>query len=977
MKQSSPKWIRVSLLVLSISLLILLPSCDQEIDTPTTPSDTITPQVLELGTRTTEITSFLETYILDEDELHGTILDFAIGYNRVASLVNSVLYADLESTDRATMKKRVQAAIAELDAFDAICKELETLGKSWDEALDTASSTASKSVTRAETGDEWYARRLVEIMVDPDTQVRFNLEDISRKTGVGMKKLLYLMNQTNEQYKTNIDIVDEEEYEKEMHYLETVRDTAGNINATLALATPLGAFGAGAAATAVGTAAGTSATTAVTTTAANAVGWINNAKKAYTVVENASAVISFTNGVVNLAVDQEDIPPTFRNVAEVNGYLGILVGGIGGFTGSKTADKLVAVVGTGPDLVTKYVAYKDGQVVVSDAPSLGTTPVGFETSGEEALVGVLPEGDYRIPDSIEDWDFPDFDWGDESEWESLYDEGLFVTDSFLTDLEGRFLDLLDTWIPKGAITEVNIDSDDEDGMPDFLDDIEDLAVAPEDSDFSVELYASAKAGIVPFSVTFTVVPNEAFLFGQTDFRWDFGDGDIVELTPGDAGYGSTITHEYTEDPIDSSFTASVTATDVRGYYATKEITISISETLQQIIDSFPEGSTITIPAGTYSGPITLHRGKHLIGAGAEYTIIEGGPVVLEQNTTLQGVTVRGTPSGGGIRNSFEADKWAKEDAIDIDIIDVIVEDTPNTTPGIYINDRWTDTSTDEAEMLDYVGTISGTIVKNNLSSAVEISYGFTGAFRDNLLENNVSGVYIGEVKPSAIFTNNSIRNSEGIGLAINKLSGSIVENVIEGNAGGIYIESVELGASIKENTIQNNKSISGLYLLNMNGGEIRGNTITGNTNSSLRDGGGIYIGTVFSDADVVNNTISSNSAVNRDGGGVYIARLSGAFTNNTVTSNHTNLDGVGLFEGGGVYVSIIEAGSEFQGNTISSNEGTSNGGGCFIASGPETLGYSIKSTNTIIENNLSGGSVSAKKDLYTPWRDDRLPEDTE
>jgi hypothetical protein len=117
--------------------------------------------------------------------------------------------------------------------------------------------------------------------------------------------------------------------------------------------------------------------------------------------------------------------------------------------------------------------------------------------------------------------------------------------------------------------------------------------------------------------------------------------------------------------------------------------------------------------------------------------------------------------------------------------------------------------------------------------------------------------------------------------------------------------------------------------------------------------------------------------VNRDGGGVYIAILYGSFTNNMITSNYTNLDGDGLYEGGGVYISNIIDGANFKGNTISSNTGTNNGGGCFIAHGPEILGYSIKSTNTIIENNLSGGSVFAKKDLYTPWRDDRLPEDTE
>ncbi|MFA7643030.1 MAG: hypothetical protein WCY74_07105, partial [Sphaerochaetaceae bacterium] len=237
-----PKSVAKLVTLVGLLLLVLFISCDPKIDPPPPDSRIL----LELGEKMTEGRLFLVARGVTEDALHSSLLDFTVGFNRVATLVNSVIYADMEQTDRELLKRRVDAAIAELDAFDAICKDLEAVGTKLKDALgayDAAFSSEERRLMsrsiRAEEGDTWYARRLVELMLDYENPVRYDLDDVSRRTGVSMKKLHYIMQQTANQMNTQVDIVDAEEYDKEIAYLETVRDTAGKVNATLALATPL------------------------------------------------------------------------------------------------------------------------------------------------------------------------------------------------------------------------------------------------------------------------------------------------------------------------------------------------------------------------------------------------------------------------------------------------------------------------------------------------------------------------------------------------------------------------------------------------------------------------------------------------------------------------------------------------------------------------------------------------------------------
>lgn len=973
MEQSRSINVRICLSIVLIMLLVSLTACDPQIDDPPI-ADSNT--FLEFGEIMEEARTFLADRGVTEDDIHSALLQYTVGYNRVTTLINSVIYADFEQTDRALVKRRVDAAIAELDAFNDVCKNLESIGKELETALDELETTYSADKleamirsTRAEEGDTWYARRLIEIMIDPDVSVTFKLEDIARKTGVGMKKLRYIMNQTAEQYRTNIDIVDAEEYDKEIEYLETVRDTAGKVNATLALASPLGAFQAGAA-----------ATSTVTTTGANAVGWLAKGKKAMAVVENASAFITFSDGVVNLAVDENDIPPAFKSVAAVNTYVGIALGGVSGFKDISAGEKVVGIVGAATDGTTTYFKIRDGKVEKSEAPLSPDAPATVDLPASEVLDGVLPPGKYAIPDvDIDDWNFPEFDWSD-TRWEDYYDDLLIgeTLDAFLADLDTSFQDILDAWDP--SVNDENLQkiTVDTDGLPDFFEDAdlgdefpdaEDLEDDPDPVDFTVQIFAESSSTTVPFTVTLTAVPSEAFLYGQTEFEWNFGDGsDPLEILPGDDDYSSQVVHGYTTVPVDDSFTVSVMATDPRGFTVRHSKTITVGKTLQQLIDT-ASTTTVSVPAGTFTESIVVRKGLSVVGAGEGSTIIEG-TVELEPNTVLKDLTVRGTPTSRGVRNSSYDALWEDQMGIDIDIDHVTIENTPNGYYALWFKDP------SEDEELPFTGTITYTTVKNN-EYGIFISY-LDGKIGDCIVENNKDvNLRIKRTTATSYVGENSIRGSGNYGVSIDELNGSFNNNLVEKNGGGVHIFAMYEGSGVTDNTIQNNPDSEhpensysprgGISVSEMFGGEITSNIIKGN--SAQFHGGGLNISNMYPGAVVTQNEIMDNSSQS-DGGGVFISNAgytfdhTGGYSEGTgALFTYNKIIGNSGADGGGLYVHTINN-AMIDHNNVNNNESVAEGGGIAMQ-----MVHGLVSNNSINGNlaKTDGGGMYASNVTSTGY----------
>jgi hypothetical protein len=925
-----------------------------------------------------------------DTKIHDHLYGYVLSYNRVISLTNSVLLADLKKTSREILAQRSAAALAEIEDLIKKCRTMETFAETeLKPTLDDFSAknprqVAALSAKKAK-GDEWRARRLIEMMLDYEYQAKFDLQKISRATGVGMAKLKFLMDQTNRQLQTNVDIVDYQEYDKEIARIETIRDTANTVNSALSLINPVQAMIKGGA----------------TATAAAAAGWVSKTKTAVAVVENSSALLSFTSGVVNLAVAQEDIPPAFKAVSRANDYLGIVLSGKQGFSGANWGEKTVGIIGTGTGTTTMYFEVKNGGVEASPAKILPGTPADINPSTEASLGDLLPEGFYSIPDvDLDSWDFPDFDWGGadkEDFWIDLYEDT--ATPAAIEEMRVIFDAFTADWDPKpNSERTKKARAASEKGMPDFFEedaddfpDPGDLGDAPIQEDFSVGLSASTLTGLLPLVVDFTASPNQAFLPGEITFVWDFDDGTALQtFEPGDPGYGNAIRHTFTSGT--DYFDVKVRAEDGRGFWAEKVLRITITDTLQDIIDEHGENSTIHIPAGTYSGDIKLWKGCSLIGAGAGSTILEGS-IELYPDTRIEGFTFRKS-EGNAITATVEAFALSGLTEFYAEIEDNVIEEAggfgvliePNYTlpfTGFINNNTMTDCSTGGVYIY-YLGE-NGNIIGNTITG-INVTSNSPGIIlhhdtMDTLIQNNTITHYNTGINTNThkgnILNNTISENGIGVIIGSTDTSALIAENLIEkGKNSGIYISDNHYG-SIQNNQIKDNQSSIGCGGIDINnvysGSAITGNTVTGNLSSASNTGGGLNI-SIFHGGTISSNTISGNATrydgYSAQGGGVKIATVSsGASFINNIVADNASLHSLG----GGVFINKLEG--TFSGNQVTGNSAKTNGGGVYIQGPATAASPKIKDSNTISGNSLSAPVLNAKADLFTPWEGDIIPAD--
>ncbi|MBQ8560746.1 MAG: hypothetical protein IJ441_04065, partial [Spirochaetaceae bacterium] len=250
------------------------------------------------------------------------------------------------------------------------------------------------------------------------------------------------------------------------------------------------------------------------------------------------------------------------------------------------------------------------------------------------------------------------------------------------------------------------------------------------------------------------------------------------------------------------------------------------------------------------------------------------------------------------------------------------------------------------------------------------------------------GVYVNggtfTMEDGEITQNNGLKDGGGVYVGgsgtLSMSGGEISSNAATGDGGGVYVSAdstFTMTSGITAPKIIGNEvggNGGGVYAggtLNMNGGEISGNTATyngggiavdGGVNSNIKasiaggaigvsgspntaeNGGGIYLisGMVdISAADVSYNEVTAN------GGGVYLLNGSVTLQGGAVSNNEAN-------SGGGVYV-VAGATLEMTGGVISNNAATGNGGGVNLSGTLTMTGGSI-SGNT---STVSGKGVYA------------------
>jgi len=240
-------------------------------------------------------------------------------------------------------------------------------------------------------------------------------------------------------------------------------------------------------------------------------------------------------------------------------------------------------------------------------------------------------------------------------------------------------------------------------------------------------------------------------------------------------------------------------------------------------------------------------------------------------------------------------------------------DTVRVAPGTYVENinflgkAITVVSIAGPDVTIIDGNAAGSVVtfttNEGLSSVLE---GFT------LRNGKVTSIDGGGIRISAasptVRRNQILKNSScnGVGIAINNGSPLIQGNVIRDNTstgctnggGGILVFGTG-SAQILDNTISNNTAYhgGGISLASSGAALIRGNIITGNTGTR---GGGISM-LNFSDAKIIQNVVAANTASER-GGGIYwlvnVAQHSASITNNSVVDNNASQQGSGIYADG-------------------------------------------------------------------------------
>ena len=332
------------------------------------------------------------------------------------------------------------------------------------------------------------------------------------------------------------------------------------------------------------------------------------------------------------------------------------------------------------------------------------------------------------------------------------------------------------------------------------------------------------------------------------------------------------------------------------------------------------GDTINVPIGTYTltlgTELTIGVDLTLNGAGSGDTIVQAaissadatsrvfnitGGTVAFSGVTVQNGNTSGDRFGGGIFNQGGT----------LTLTSSTVSSNTAGDDGGGIHNSGTLTLTGS--------TVSGnTAMDRNGGGIKNIS---TLTLTDSTISGNTAS------------NGGGIHNSGTLTLTNSTISGNTVIGPAA-NGGGINNNIAGILTLTNSNISDNTGGVGG-GLINWSTADLVNSTISGNTASG--EGGGIwnFEGTL----NLTNSTVSGNTA-SLDGGGIYNFPSSTlTLTNSTVSSNTADDDGGGLHNFGTATITN---------STISGNTASSRGGGVL-----SDVGGTVESSNTIISGNTA------------------------
>ncbi len=398
------------------------------------------------------------------------------------------------------------------------------------------------------------------------------------------------------------------------------------------------------------------------------------------------------------------------------------------------------------------------------------------------------------------------------------------------------------------------------------------------------------------------------------------------------------------------------------------------------------GTTITIPAGTYTLSIT----------GSDNAALQGD-LDINANVTINGagsattiITTNYTNTCGDCK-VFGINQDGTHDNLVVSITGVTIKNGYNTGDGTCTTFVETGGGVD-LFMTGAAGslTMSDVIITNNKTAGCPSSYG-GGINIDGLSPNagTISFTNVQVISNTADATGGGINFfGESPALTINAtsvISGNTTlgPSGLGGNGGGINIRTTSGGSvAIHGTTIANNTSkgtgggidIAGankasVTIDNTGGASSLMSNRSQNNGTSASQGGGLSKDDGTTTASLTNVTISGNHADNQgtagaspQGGGLFTTGSGGAvnMTGGSISNNTSNDTTNNKGNGGGAAVTQTGGTVHLTGVTISGNRARVDGGGVYLsgAGGTTTLdGATTLSSNSATNGN--GGGVNA------------------
>ena len=258
--------------------------------------------------------------------------------------------------------------------------------------------------------------------------------------------------------------------------------------------------------------------------------------------------------------------------------------------------------------------------------------------------------------------------------------------------------------------------------------------------------------------------------------------------------------------------------------------------------------------------------------------------------------------------------------------------------GVYVSGTF-DASNTKLEIYSNTATYGGGIYSTGTLTLGGSVVGKSGGA--NTATSNGGGVYL-ESGTASISGGNVQYNTavNGAGIYMNggttsvTTGGSINNNAASQDGGGVYVYGGTFPVSASREIIKNTAVRNGGGVYVASGGTFNSNGLVGkkdNANTAERGAGVYTAGTLnIQGGNIQYNTMTGTAKL---GAGVYIAGGTTTMSGGAINNNTTAIDGAGVYINGGTFTMSSSSTGEIHTNTA-----TGNGGGVYVASG-STFNY--------------------------------------